>query len=385
MTQSEIAKFQSFLSVLDLQDKFYVMYNRHHSHSCYRMTPEGAKPSLLVWEPMKDYDDFLRSVCAPDVFTAGFKRHIELAEWQGDINQLWLEELKKETPQNTTAAETKAEVADIREGENIYSLASGYKFCPSCYKLKRVSEFVSNANTPDHLWNYCKACSSDENHTIEMSAHHAVYSQNRIFFSPELAADIKAKGLNSASVVKRKGHLFLSFAKKTKNRNLKWYKRNDGFSVSDLTVSKAVCSFFKVTVEDAFYLHISRNTSKKSDMVTVEVMKMYSTEDMKNIKFVKRDTLAKEGLVTKKEEPEKKGYTLPTKKEKFADFFEQVCDDLDISCLDMSAFCLCYLKEKQSHEPSNDLELLFKECAFLLKDAGWKLQQPVKVVKYEEF
>lgn len=58
MTQSEIAKFQSFLSVLDLQDKFYVMYNRHHSHSCYRMTPEGAKPSLLVWEPMKDYDDF---------------------------------------------------------------------------------------------------------------------------------------------------------------------------------------------------------------------------------------------------------------------------------------------------------------------------------------
>ena len=119
MTQSEIAKFQSFLSVLDLQDKFYVMYNRHHSHSCYRMTQEGAKPSLLVWEPMKDYDDFLRSVCAPDVFTAGFKRHIELAEWQGDINQLWLEELKKETPQNTTAAETKAEVADIREGENI--------------------------------------------------------------------------------------------------------------------------------------------------------------------------------------------------------------------------------------------------------------------------
>ncbi len=39
MTQSEIAKFQSFLSVLDLQDKFYVMYNRHHYLHCWFGNP----------------------------------------------------------------------------------------------------------------------------------------------------------------------------------------------------------------------------------------------------------------------------------------------------------------------------------------------------------
>lgn len=386
MTKSEITKFNSFLSVLDLQDSFRKLYDELHTHTCYRMS-SGSKVlgAQGTFFDMKDYDEFLSSVSASEVFIAGFPvDNSALDYWQREVHPLWIEELQKESDAEGKLADDVRPA--FREGENLFSIDSGYKFCPSCYQLKKVSEFSANLNNPDGLNCYCRSCSSmksEKTYTVDLSVHHVVYSQNRIFFSPEFAAEVREKGLVAAVVTKRKGHLFLSFVKKAKNRNLKWYKRNGGLAVSDAAVSKAIVSFFRHTVEDAFYLHISRNTSKKADVVTIEIMKSYSVDDFKNIKFVKRDKLAEQGLITKKEEPRKFSYTAPENDSDRAALFEQMCSDLGIGCNNMIALSCYFLWEHPDHV-EDDIETV-SLFAGALKRLEWKLQRPVKTVTYESF
>lgn len=386
MTKSEITKFSSFLSVLDLQDSFRKLYDEFHTHTCYRMS-SGSKVlgAQGTFFDMKDYDDFLSSVSASEVFIVGFPNDSRVMDyWQREVHPLWIEELQKVPEEEEKSADDVRPV--VREGENLFSLDSGYKFCPSCYQLKKVSDFSTSPNNPDGLNCYCRSCcsqKSEKTFTVDMSVHHAVYSQNRIFFSPEFAAEVREKGLVAASVTKRKDHLFLSFVKKAKNRNLKWYKRNGGLAVSDAAVSKSVASFFRHTVADAFYLHISRNTSKKGDVVTVEVMKSYSVDDFRSIKFVKRDKLAEQGLVTKKEEPRKFPYTVPENDIGRAALFEQICSDLGIGCNNMIALS-CYFLWEHPDRFEDDIETV-SLFAGALKRLEWKLQRPVKTVTYESF
>ena len=381
MKPTEITSFQNFLTVLDIQDSFRELFEKFHTKVCYHF-------------PVRDYDEFIQSVSAKEVFTEGFPTgNPDMRDWQQEIHQLWIAELEKTPDQSEPSTDKKVqEKAALPEGENFLSLSSGYKFCPCCYRLKKVSEFTANANNPDGLNIYCRQCFSakdQKKHDVEMSVHHAVYSQNRIFFSPEFAEIIKSKGLIGATITKRKGHLFLSFVKKSKTRNLKWYKRNDGFSVIDLSISKAVASFFKQTVEDAFYLHISRNTSKKDDMVTVEIIRMYTPEDMKSIKFVKRTELSSQGLVSKKEEQEeqpKQDYTFDDKREAIQKLrLKMNISDEEFADIITDDFIFFAAIPHPSNEEMEKRDKIENLLAKTLKHYGWKLQRPVRIVQYEEF
>ena len=219
-----------------------------------------------------------------------------------------------------------------------------------------------------------------------MNIHTAVYSQNRIFLSQQLTACLEEKGIKCCKAINRKGHLFLVFTQNSNNKNLKHYKHADACSVSDIDITKTVCRFFKISIEDAFYLHLSKNTSKKEDIFTIEVMKIYTPEVYDSIRFINKDsqplmaqrkndsTLVVSKTWEDMTDDERYNYIAKN----FHDPDGIIPDDWNL----IDTYCDHFLSTRN---PDANITKFETKLASTLVKAGWKLHKPVKTIKYEEF
>lgn len=380
MKASEREKFGKFLSVLGIMEDFQEQYTSHRAGSSNGTFFFGT-------DEASELKGYLADVPAPDVFRRGFEYPIVDAEpWQS-VEQLWKEELAREDSSDDETVEVPKKAPE-KELKNVPSVKSGYKFCPRCYQLKRVTEFFSNAENSDGLYSYCRSCStSDERKLPEvhvMNIHEGVCNRKKIFLSQELGSLVSGQHITGATFTTRGRHFFLSFGKKCKSRNLKYFTRSNGFAIQDEGISKALADFFSRDLDDTFYIHVSKNTSKKTGQVTVEVLKAYTVEEYRDIRFVSRDKLSEQALVTKKEKP-KPDIAVPATDDDKADLFEQLCSSLGIATSDMVhlSAAFVYLHPDgcgNEGEGSNETWL-----AVVLKNLGWKLQRPVRTIKYEDF
>lgn len=378
MNASEREKFGKFLSVLGIMEDFQELFRSNRAGSS-----NGA--FFFGSDEASELKGYLANAPAPDVFRNGFENPIVDAEpWQS-VEQLWKEELSREVTDVDKTVEVPKEAP---ERKNMPPVKTGYKFCPRCYQLKRVTEFFSNAENSDGLYSYCRSCStSDERKLPEvhvMNIHEGVYNRKKIYLSQELGSLVSDQHITNATFISRGKHFFLSFGNKGKARNLKYFARSNGFAIQDEGICNALASFFNRDLDDTFYIHVSKNTSKKAGQVTVEVLKAYTVEEYKDIRLVSREKLSEQALVTKKEEP-KPDIVIPSGDDDKADLFEQLCSSLGIATSDMVhlSAAFVYLHPDgcgNESEGSNETWL-----AVVLKNLGWKLQRPVRTIKYEDF
>lgn len=384
MKASEREKFGKFLTVLGIMEDFQEQFKKNRTG--YIGCPRG-EIYLYGTDEASELKGYLDNVPASDVFRYGFVNPIVDAEpWQS-VEQLWKEELSPEVTDIDKTVEVSKEEPE-KERKNALSVKTGYKFCPRCYQLKRVTEFFSNAENSDGLYSYCRSCcTSDEKKLPEvrvMNIHEGVYCRKKIYLSQELGSLVSDQHITNATFISRGKHFFLSFGNKGKARNLKYFARSNGFAIQDEGICNALASFFNRDLDDTFYIHVSKNTSKKAGQVTVEVLKAYTVEEYKDIRLVSREKLSEQALVTKKEEP-KPDIVIPSGDDDKADLFEQLCSSLGIATSDMvhlsTAFVYLHPDECGNEcEGSNETWL-----AVVLKNLGWKLQRPVRTIKYEDF
>lgn len=373
MTTNHISKFKEFMTDLGMWEQF--MSDHQNCQGAYN----GEVLTI---------DDFLATVEPSAIFDASPYANNE--EWQ-TVKELWNIEFAKGKIENVPAEE-------MDDKQLAYtSTLSGYKFCTRCYQLKPLHQFNNEKSRIDGYSPYCKDCnSSTDNHAPikVLTLHEGVYSQNRVFLSKDLSTLIKDKDLKSCKVMSRKGHIFLVFSKSGKSKNLKYYKYADAYSVSDIEISKSLTRFFRKTVEDAFYLHLSKNTSKKDYVITIEVLKVYSPEDYKSIRFIRKE---EHPMVQKKEEaPVDVTHVVDDPGKKWNDMTSNEKIDYLNSCIsdpnniipegkfDMMSLLCDYLIENYDHS-TGDMTNGEKVMATTLTKLGWKLQKPVRVIKYEEF
>lgn len=225
MKASEREKFGKFLSVLGIMEDFQEQFRSNRAGSS-----NGA--FFFGSDEASELKGYLAVAPAPDVFRNGFENPIVDAEpWQS-VEQLWKEELSREVTDVDKTVEVPKEAP---ERKNMPPVKTGYKFCPRCYQLKRVTEFFSNAENSDGLYSYCRSCStSDERKLPEvhvMNIHEGVYNRKKIFLSQELGSLISGQHITDATFTTRGRHFFLSFGKKCKSRNLRHFARSNGFVI----------------------------------------------------------------------------------------------------------------------------------------------------------
>lgn len=369
MTTNHISKFKEFMTDLGMWEQF--MSDHQNCQGAYN----GEVLTI---------DDFLATVEPSAIFDASPYANNE--EWQ-TVKELWNIEFAKGKIENVPAEE-------IDDKQLAYtSTLSGYKFCTRCYQLKPLHQFNNEKSRLDGYSPYCKDCnSSADNHAPVkvLTLHEGVYSQNRVFLSKDLSILIKDKDLKSCKVMSRKGHIFLVFSKSGKSKNLKYYKYADAYSVSDIEISKSLTRFFRKTVEDAFYLHLSKNTSKKDYVITIEVLKVYSPEDYKSIRFIRKE---EHPMDQKKEEVPAASHVVPEPDKTWEDMNTSEKVDYINSLLvdphnvvpskfDLLTLLCDYIVE---HPAKDGMSYGENVMATSLAKMGWKLQKPVRVIKYEEF
>lgn len=371
MTTTLIDKFKAFMSELGYWERFCFAYTESQAN-----TPSGV-----------DIDTYLSSVEPSDVFNAAqFTDGDELQI----LTDLWMIEVGP-------TKESSSSPVDDRKHLAYSSTASGYKFCTHCYQLKKVHQFSNEKSRIDGYSPYCKDCNNGtediKDASKRMSIHTAVYSQNRIFLSKSLTDMLKDKDIKSCKLTHRKGQLFLVFSKSCKSKNLKYYKYAHAYSVSDIEVTDSLCRFFHKSIEDAFYLHLSKNTSKKDDVITIEVLKIFSPEDFKAIRFLPKEDA---NMVRHKENESagnppvsaesQKSWEQMTAQEKISYLNDNFSDPSGIIPKDFKMVDLVCEHALETKDYSSDNLSFFEErVAKTLLTLGWKLQKPVKIIKYEEF
>lgn len=190
MTTIFISKFKEFMDDLGMWEDFVSAYE----------SSEGIPEK-------KSVEDYLASVNPPDVLSAAPFQGV--GEWQ-TVSELWVIEAEKVH----RALQKNPETDD--KAVAFSSTSSGYKFCPRCFQLKKLSQFNKESSRVDGYSPYCRDCSgpsASRQAAREMSIHEGVYCQNRIFLSKELSTLIKDKDARHCKVTVRKGQCFLVFAK----------------------------------------------------------------------------------------------------------------------------------------------------------------------------
>ena len=365
MTTNLVLKFKEFMKDLGMWEAFV---------NTYQVCQPSFGPNA------KNVDEYLLSCTSSDVFSLVLFSNE--GEWK-DLSELWKIELSKENASSAVPAKMDDKQLAFT------STISGYKFCTRCYQLKKTFYFNKEKSRNDGLSPYCKDCT---NGTVSqgtkkvMNIHTAVYSQNRIFLSQQLTACLEEKGIKCCKAINRKGHLFLVFTQNSNNKNLKHYKHADACSVSDIDITKTVCRFFKISIEDAFYLHLSKNTSKKEDIFTIEVMKIYTPEVYDSIRFINKDsqplmaqrkndsTLVVSKTWEDMTDDERYNYIAKN----FHDPDGIIPDDWNL----IDTYCDHFLSTRN---PDANITKFETKLASTLVKAGWKLHKPVKTIKYEEF
>lgn len=419
MTAEYINMFTNFLSSYGIYGD-YAKYYDDHNTDCR----DKSKPVDI------EIHDFLSRVSEKQVFRSGFDaENNSMASFWKDAESLWLEEIKTHLPSKINGS---ADAANSPSQEP-QQPASGWKYCLKCQQVKPVNEFTFKAS--DNMRHcYCHTCMSskyDVNAPV-LSAYECVISDQRIYLNNTLTDLLVEKDFNHCGLRHENHKIFMIFCHVDRHKNLRKLKYG-GISLNDETIFDDVCRYFSIAPNQVYHLHISQNLSKKNTAVTVEILRCLSHDDYLEKPFVFKEAkpevkkeVAKEPAVEQLVElnrifgsneslteniskPQQsilkdneiavwygnshRVVTSLTSREEIASFLSRLPGKYDYPMLFFHS-CLFLLPNDEikrilldlyrSLEPDRQ-ETCQTLLATLLKKEGWKLQKPVKVIKYEDF
>lgn len=359
-----------------------------------------------------------------------------------------LEGVKADAVVGEVVTNNRAESARREIAEGQANLNKTTKVCGHCGKRKLRTEFYASDSSEDGLQEYCKTCQTellaaaeeaqrkaDEQRKLEIeiaereaevqrmkaeqeaaakpkpikpdkltapklgeydATLHYKQNQKSLTLNATLSAQIREGEFSKCYLnIDRSKHAFLIF-NRVEGANVTGASTltQTLLNVTSADIARTLAARFDLDLGDNYYLHITKNLSKKDEFLTVEVLQARSREEY--IKIAERRELAAKGKIPPYEAMETEhtgdgqtptiresgGSSAPTPEPKKAE--EPTADnspllDFGDAHLDMNnpTAIIDYLIER-GHVTERDL------AAYLLSK-GWELQEPVIVKKLKKF
>lgn len=266
------------------------------------------------------------------------------------------------------------------------------KVCSHCGKRKLKADFAASDVTEDGLQSWCKTCQSG----MESASNHVDNQENKEEQNPTAAEKTSAPKLGEYDATLhykavQKSITFNSILSELlqKGRFTKCYLNSDRqhrqflifnnaeganivsvssrssmlLGINSAEICRSLATRFNLSLGETFYLHITRNMSRRDDIATVEILDVRSRDEYVGI--VQRRENGKQDEPEQKAIPAKVETPVATSSEPLIDFGNST---------PQSAEELLQMLIEQEKLAEQDL------AAFLYK-RGWKLQEPVRSYK----
>lgn len=273
-----------------------------------------------------------------------------------------------------------------------YWLQKTTKVCSRCGKRKLKDEFAASDVTEDGLQSWCNACQS----VMESASNHVDNQEKKEEQKPTAVEKTSSPKLGEydATLHYKEGQKSITFNSilskvLQKGRFTKCYLNSDSkhrqflifnnaeganivsvssrssmlLGINSAEICRSLATRFNLSIGETFYLHITRNMSRKDDIATIEILAVRSRDEYVGIvqrrENVKQDESEQKAIPAKVENP-----VVPAS-EPLIDFGYST---------PQSAEELLQMLVEQEKMTEQDL------AAFLYK-RGWKLQEPVRSYK----
>lgn len=367
----------------------------------------------------------------------------EIAEKQAKLERLAAQTPTSE-PTGKTIKNNRAESARREIAEGQANLNKTTKVCGHCGKRKLRTEFYASDSSEDGLQEYCKTCQTellaaaeeaqrktDEQRKLEIeiaereaevqrmkneqeaaakpkpikpdkltapklgeydATLHYKQNQKSLTLNATLSAQIREGEFSKCYLnIDRSKHAFLIF-NRVEGANVTGASTltQTLLNVTSADIARTLAARFDLDLGDNYYLHITKNLSKKDEFLTVEVLQARSREEY--IKIAERRELAAKGKIPPYEAEEEPAVSVvpetrnnditELRNNEDKDTQEPAVEpllDFGDAHLDMNdpTAIIDYLIER-GHLSERDL-------AAYLHQKGWELQEPVIVKKLKKF
>lgn len=366
----------------------------------------------------------------------------EIAEKQAKLERLAAQTPTSE-PTGKTIENNRAESARREIAEGQANLNKTTKVCGHCGKRKLRTEFYASDSSEDGLQEYCKTCQTellaaaeeaqrktDEQRKLEIeiaereaevqrmkaeqeaakpkpikpdkltapklgeydATLHYKQNQKSLTLNATLSAQIREGEFSKCYLnIDRSKHAFLIF-NRVEGANVTGASTltQTLLNVTSADIARTLAARFDLDLGDNYYLHITKNLSKKDEFLTVEVLQARSREEY--IKIAERRELAAKGKIPPYEAEEEPAVSVvpetrnnditELRNNEDKDTQEPAVEpllDFGDAHLDMNdpTAIIDYLIER-GHLSERDL-------AAYLHQKGWELQEPVIVKKLKKF
>ena len=385
---------------------------RHHNGNLFLVFCETKKKKNLKYYSLSGGVSILDDDLFKDVLdTMGVKGSVayhlhvttNMSKKPGAATIQVLEALTPEEYQRSPISyETKEAVASQSASQQAkgqlseYSLTEGYKLCASCLRPKALKDFGKHDQTVDGLRTNCFNCSNGVGSHYVLRDNVIIYFAGKLFFGPELSRRISAQ-YKSCYLIHDYDPFILGLSK----LNVTPYRGKRQLTVSKTsgTVSLHSCSLLDSLVRmhelDPLHAYWTLgtycDTESGEPYIAIKDFKPWNFLNDEGLKEVYQamDVTEKPPIDFEEESP---APTVDDKQGKELTFEEKVkllddfLDKYGFTFNELVRLFFSVLKS-QFEKLDSGVETAFLEeyMAKSLKSLGWKLQRPVKVIKYEEF
>ena len=275
------------------------------------------------------------------------------------------------------------------------------KVCAHCGKRKLRSEFAPSDTTEDGLQSFCKACQSGlesaSNHVDNMETKkeekpaslerltapklgeydatlHYKSAQKSITFNATLSELLQKGQFTKCYLNSDRTHRQFLIFNRVEGANIVGVSSRASMllGINSAEICRTLATRFNLTMGDNYYLHITRNLSRRDEIVTIEVLAVRSRDEYVTI-AQRRD--GKEPVEEPKPEPVNVAPS-PSKVE------EEEAPKRDIPLLDFGDGSTAPPTAESLINTLIERHLCTEQdfAAYLYKQ-GWKLQEPVRSYK----
>lgn len=367
----------------------------------------------------------------------------EIAEKQAKLERLAAQTPTSE-PTGKTIENNRAESARREIAEGQANLNKTTKVCGHCGKRKLRTEFYASDSSEDGLQEYCKTCQTellaaaeeaqrktDEQRKLEIeiaereaevqrmkaeqeaakpkpikpdkltapklgeydATLHYKQNQKSLTLNATLSAQIREGEFSKCYLnIDRSKHAFLIF-NRVEGANVTGASTltQTLLNVTSADIARTLAARFDLDLGDNYYLHITKNLSKKDEFLTVEVLQARSREEY--IKIAERRELAAKGKIPpyEAEEPEPAVSVVPeTRNNDITELRNNEDKDTQEPTVEpLLDFSDSNLDLRDKDSIINFLieygYLTERDLAAYLHQKGWELQEPVIVKKLKKF
>lgn len=427
MTYDEVTLFRNFMRSKGILNNFEYLYD-HHKFS--NKTIDKYYDSVMAEDVILSAFDFSGTANTIYNFKYWKDMHakwmIKLNEFRKtgktEISTVLCPQCKRSLPESAFAFKTnglrhkhcmecesgefarKKKQDRLRRAENekeILSIvqAKTTKVCGHCGQRKPLDDFYPDADSEDGKQDWCRKCQeelssisddcdtnngiTDEDSVLSPDSKSTLYApklgeydatlhlyklaRNCIVFNSVLSSQIFAANYTKCYVNSdRQNRVFLIFNHHSGHNITRKKFKNELAAVNSVDICRLLVEKFKLTYENTYYLHISRNLAAKNDLITIEILQVRTSQEYYSIALRKENNISK-GYVKstgqndeKPEKPHNEKVSVPhtqaSQKLSADSLIKQLIDDGTVTEKDLASF-------------------LFTK--------GWKLQKPTTV--YEEF